>query len=237
MAGLVILGVEGRVQEGEVGEQPLGGAADGELEQVVVGLAGVIIYPFLDSENLNGEDGRLAVPKASFGGKEQIFHHHAALRRGVHAVINGGEGRLSPCPGMHGIKVVDKGLHCLIGGPVGLFDRAEVGKGLSLFHLFLTSEFLHEVGKLGFKVSFAVLQLGAKAGLPGHSGNDGFYLVFRVLLTRQQHERSCKVLAVNTDKGLAHAVGHTVIKVHDGLPAVLVVLVGLDGDAAQGRVG
>ena len=36
--------------------------------------------------------------------------------------------------------------------------------------------------------------------------------------------------------GLGDARGQAVIEVRDALPAVLVVLVGLDGDAGQGRV-
>ena len=64
MAGPVVLQVEGRVEEGEIGEQPLGGAPHGKLEQVVIRLAGVVVDPLLDPEDLDGEDGGLSVPQA-----------------------------------------------------------------------------------------------------------------------------------------------------------------------------
>ena len=69
VAGLVVLEVKGRVQEGEVGKQPLGGGGNGLLEQVVVGLTGVVVDAFLDLEDLNGEDGGLAVAQARVGGR------------------------------------------------------------------------------------------------------------------------------------------------------------------------
>ena len=57
---LVVLRVERRVQEAEVGEQPLGRAVHGQLEQVVVRILGVVVHAFLHAEDLHGEDGRLA---------------------------------------------------------------------------------------------------------------------------------------------------------------------------------
>ena len=53
---LVILQVEGGVDEAEVGEQPLGRRLDGQLEQVVVGIAGVVVDPFLHLEDLHREN-------------------------------------------------------------------------------------------------------------------------------------------------------------------------------------
>lgn len=130
MAGPVVLQVEGRVEEGEIGEQPLGGAPHGKLEQVVIRLAGVVVDPLLDPEDLDGEDGGLSVPQAGLGGQHDVLHHHAPLGGGVHAVVDGGEGGLGPGPGVHSVQVVDQGLHSLIGGPVGLLHRPLVGEGL-----------------------------------------------------------------------------------------------------------
>jgi len=48
MAGLVVLQIEGRVDEAEVGEQALGRYAAGQLEEVVVGIAGVVGDGLLD---------------------------------------------------------------------------------------------------------------------------------------------------------------------------------------------
>ena len=55
----------------------------GQLEQVVVGLAGVVVDALLHPEDLDGEDGRLAVAKARLGGQQHVSHDHAALGGGV----------------------------------------------------------------------------------------------------------------------------------------------------------
>ena len=58
MAFLVELGIEGRILEGEVGEEALGADFTRELEEVVVGIALVVVDSLLHAEDLNGEDGR-----------------------------------------------------------------------------------------------------------------------------------------------------------------------------------
>ena len=237
MAGLVVLEVKGRVDEGEVGEQPLGGAPHGQLEQVVVGLAGVVVDALLHPEDLDGEDGGLAAAQAGLGGQHHVLHHHAALGGGVHAVVDGGEGGLGPGPGVHGVQVVDQGLHGLVGGPVGLLHRPLVGEPLGLLNLFLGAEGGHQNGPLGGEVVPAVLQGGGQAGVLLNARHDALQLLLGILPVLQQHEGPGQVLAVHPAEGLAHAVGHAVVEVDHALAAVLVVLVGLDGDAAQGGVG
>ena len=41
--GVVVLEIEGGVDEGEVGEEPLGGAPAGQLKEIVVGVTGVVV--------------------------------------------------------------------------------------------------------------------------------------------------------------------------------------------------
>ena len=36
----------------------------------------------------------VSAAQAGFGGQQQLFHHQAAFRGGVHAVVDGGEGHL-----------------------------------------------------------------------------------------------------------------------------------------------
>ena len=55
----------------------------------------------------------------------------------------------------------------------------------------------------------------------------------RVVHAAKQFQRAHHVVRVALHKGLAHAFGHGIIEVHDALPAVLIVLVGLDGDAGE----
>ncbi|MPN05442.1 hypothetical protein SDC9_152692 [bioreactor metagenome] len=68
---------------------------------------------------MNGEDGGLAVAQPGIGGKQNVADGHAALRRGVGAVVDAGKRCLRPRAGVHRVEVVHKPLHCLIGGAVG----------------------------------------------------------------------------------------------------------------------
>ena len=236
--GIVILEVERRVHKAEIGEQPLGAAPDRQLEQVIVGLSGIVVDAVLHTENLDGEDRGFAVAQARLRGQENVFHDHAALGAGVHAVVDGGKGRLSAGAGMHGVQIVDESLHGLISGPVRLLHRPEMGEFLLLFRLLgADPEAFHELGPLRRHVRVPVLQGGLKAVFLHNLGNDGFYILFRILQPLFQHQGTGQVLPVYPDKGLPDAHGHAVIEVDDGLSAVLIVLVGLDGDAGQGGVG
>ena len=235
---LVVLQVEGGILEGEVGEQPLGAAAHSQLEQVIVGFAGVVVDAILHTEDLDGEDGGLAVAQASLGGEHDVLHDHAALGAGVHAVVDGGEGGLGTCTGVHGVQVVDQSLHGLVGGPVGLLHSPVVGELLALAGGgFVHAVGLHQVGQLCGVEVLAVLQLGIQAGLGLQLLDVLLDLGVQVLLAGQEHQGTGQVLAVDALEGLAHAHSHAVVEVHDGLAAVLVVLVGLDGDAGQSGIG
>ena len=238
VALFIILQVKGRVHKREVGEEPLGRAADGKLEQVIVRLTGVVVHALFHPEDLDGEDGRLPVAQPGFRGQQDVFHDHPALRAGVHAVVDGGEGCLGAGAGVHGVQVVDECLHGLVGGPVGLLHGPVVGKALALAHLGLVlAVMFQQEGQLSVKIGLAVLQLGVQAGVGLQLLDVGLDLAFGVGLVLQQHHGAGQVLAVDALKSLPHADGHGVIKVHDGLAAVLVVLVGLDGDAGQSRIG
>src|SRR5699024_9009064 len=104
-AGPVILQIKRRVQKGEVGEQPLGADLAGQLEQVVVGVAGVVVDPLLDLEDVDGEDGGLAVSKARLLGQQHVPDDHPALGGGVGAVVEGAERRLRARAGVHGVQI------------------------------------------------------------------------------------------------------------------------------------
>src|SRR5699024_1731073 len=69
VSGLVILQVKGSVQEAEIGEQPLGGNPDGQLEQVIVGVVGIVVDAFLYLEDLHRENGGFPVAQTGFGGQ------------------------------------------------------------------------------------------------------------------------------------------------------------------------
>ena len=180
IAGLVVLQIKGSVDEAEVGEQPLGGGADGQLEQVVVGVAGVVVDPFLDFKNLDGEDGGFPVAQAGFRSQQQVADHHAGLRGSVGAVVYGTERHLGAGPGVHGVQVVDKSLHSLVGAfvcfPIGLIRRVFVGRSHSLGGNFLEPVF-PLVGRQHFRHLFAEFLCGSQIQLQGdflhHPGTEG----------------------------------------------------------------
>ena len=127
---------------------------------------------------------------------------------------------------------MDQGLHGLVGGPVGLRHRPLVGDGLGPLHLLRRAEGGAQGRPLGGGVIPPVLQGGRQPGVGLELRHKGLQLPLRVLPALQQHEGPGQVLAVHPREGLAHAVGHAVVEVDHALAAVLVVLVGLDGDAA-----
>ena len=80
MAGPVVLQVEGRVEEGEIGEQPLGAHLAGEFEQIVVRVAFVVVDPFLYLEYMDWEDAGFPVTQTGVGRQQDIADNHSALR-------------------------------------------------------------------------------------------------------------------------------------------------------------
>ena len=87
MAFFIVLEVKGRVDKGKVGEKPFGRNFDSQLEQIVVGIAGIVVDPFLHLEDVDGENRSLAISEARFGGKQDVSRYHPALRRSVSSVV------------------------------------------------------------------------------------------------------------------------------------------------------
>ena len=123
-AGDIVLQVEGRVQEGVVGEQTLCADLAGKPEQIVVGVALVVVDAFLNLEDVDGEDAGLAMAQTGFQSQQDVADDHAALGGGVGTVVDGGEGSLCAGTGVHGVQVMYKALHGLLGVPVGLAEGA-----------------------------------------------------------------------------------------------------------------
>ena len=59
------------------------------------------------------------MPETGVECKQHIAHGHPAFRGGVGSVIDGGKRGLGTGTGVHGVQVVDKALHRLIGILVG----------------------------------------------------------------------------------------------------------------------
>jgi hypothetical protein len=220
---LVILGVEGGVQKGKVGEKALGRNAAGQLEQVVVGVAGIAGHAFFDPEDLDREDGRFPVAQTRLRGQENILNHHAAFGTCVHAVVDGGKRCLGPGPAVHGVEIVDEGLHGLIGAPVGILPGVVPGGLLGPLHAIFVAVFPDQEGKLGGPVGLAALQRGGEPLFLFQAVYHAAELVLGVVYAQPKHKRLGQVLAVQPLKGFAHPLRHAVIKIDDALPAVLVV--------------
>ena len=231
MAFFVILLVEGRVHKAEVGEQALGAGADGQPVQVVVGVAGVEADALLHAEDLDGENRRFAVAQTGLGGQHHVAHHHAALGGGVHAVVDGGEGHLRAGTAVHGVQVVDQGFHGLIGGLVGLLLRVLPDEGNDLVQLVLRSagQKLRHL----FRHQTIHVRIGGQRNLFAQLVYDSAGLIRGILHAAQQFQRPIQIVPETLAVGLLDAGGHAVIEIHDALAAVLVVLVGLNGDAGQ----
>ena len=139
---------------------------------------------------------------------------------------------------MHGIEVVYQSLHSLIGGIVGLAQCVVIGEFCDiLVCLALDAKGL---GDLGFTLLVLLGHIDLRIDvlffpqlldglldivlLAGHCG-DG------------QSGSFGKVGRINTAEGLGDALGYCIVKVGDGLAAVLIVLVGLNGDTSQSGVG
>ena len=236
MTGLVIFQIERCVEEREVREHALGGNAAGELEQIVVRVAVVVVDAFLDLEDVDREDRRLSVAEAGLGREQQLLHDQTALRRGIRTVVERGERDLRARTGVHGIEVVHQSLHRLIGA----LARLLVGVLAREFHALRDRLFVHSLGKrLCHRLVIAVVagEAGPFAGLLLDALGQLSCIHLIVVVLAEHLERLGEVAAEQLAEGLAHTRRHGVIEVRNRLAAVLIVLVGLDRDARQSRIG
>ena len=105
------------------------------------------------------------LPRPASVASRMFFMTMPPLGGGVRAVVDGGEGDLGAGPGVHGVQVVDQGLHGLVGGPVGLLHRPAAGQTPAAFcHLPRRPNGVQPgAAALGGKIVLAVLQ-GGRAG-------------------------------------------------------------------------
>ncbi len=242
VAGFVVLQVEGRVQKAEVWEQPFGAHLDGELEEVVVRVAGVVVHALFDLENLDGENRGLALAEAGFRRQQQVFHHHPAFGRRVGAVVQRAERHLRARAGVHGVQVVNQRFHGLVGGALRNAHGVLHGEGMRALRL-LRGDGLEPARLLVRGEVFPQLFAVPVGAAHRDAGADVFFHRFgQRLRVPERHAVNgldvfCKLLKIDPAERLGHAGGHAVIEVGDALPAVHLVLVGLDGNAGQRRVG
>ena len=231
-----MLEIERRVDKREVREKALRTATASHFEEIVVGLALVVVYALLNLEDLYREYGRLAVAETRFGRKKQILDEHSALGRSIHAVVYGRERYLCARTRVHGVEVVHKRFHCLIGGALGFRIRVFSCEFLSSFY----GLFVYLTGLQRLRLELCIVVVSGKRGLEISLGADlghhVFHCVLGVFETRHELESLGKVVGIVLYICLGYALCKRIIEIGNALSAVLVVLVGLNGYARKRSV-
>ena len=131
---------------------------------------------------------------------------------------------------------MDERLHRLIGGAIRLGNGLFVRERLQRLDVFRGYAARAQKFCLRLAVSVVLLERGRKP-LRAQRIDNGAAVLFRVFDSQLQFHGADEVIAVALAESLFYALRHGVVKVDDGLAAVLVVLVGLYGDAGQRRIG
>jgi len=133
---------------------------------------------------------------------------------------------------MHGVQIMYQGFH----GLVGLSDDLSVGKesglGLQSGYFLGCAEFLQS---FGFYLHIVVVPCHARADALFRFDlfAEGFHFVSTVFHIKEKLQHFSHVGPVQFFVGLSDSWRDSIVEVRDGLAAMLVVLVGLDGDTCQ----
>ena len=130
---------------------------------------------------------------------------------------------------MHGIQVVYQCFHCLIGGTFGLTACILQGKCHDTLHGFRCNAPLQQ--PVTDLLRGAVVIRQHRLLITGL--NQCLSRLQAFLLDIKDLQRFGKIVTVIVPVGLAHARCHAVIKIRNTLSAVLVILVGLNGNTSQ----
>ena len=154
--------------------------------------------------------------KATYQAMEALVHNLNTMHSRAGAQIPFSSGA-----GVHGVEVVHQRFHRLIRGLLGVLKGLLDGE-VDVQGGGVLSEDLPDEGKALFiEDGFVFLNVGAQPGL---------YSILAL------HIVEIKDQAQFLDEGLGDSGGEAVFEIRDALPAVLVVLIGLNGDAGKGAV-
>ena len=133
---------------------------------------------------------------------------------------------------MHGIEVMYQRLHGLIGGLTGFLICVFAGEAHA-FGRRLRAKVLPQRGGQGLVIAVPPRQTGPFAGLAFEPFGQrrGIHLI--VLICAIYFQRFRQIVAEQLAEGLLHPRRHRVVEVGNGLSAMLVILVGLNGDTGQ----
>ena len=243
VAGLVILEVERRVEEAEIRKQALRRRLHREAEEVVVRIALVIVHAILDLEDLHGEDRRLAVAESLLRREQEVLHDHAAFGRRVRAVVDRAERHLCARARVHRVEVVYESLHRLEGRIVRRVERRPVGVVMrarrELFGNFLVATRLLMRGQEVDERRLVDVRAADRDAQGQERAANLLGQELRVVLLHAERDGKevRQLLEVELAEGLPYARRHRIVEVRDRLSAVHLVLVRLDGDAAERGIG
>ena len=135
---------------------------------------------------------------------------------------------------MHGVQVMQQRFHCLICGFVCFFCCFFYGECLCFVeNVFGDACFQHQF-LFCFVICRALIQVGIQILF---CQNVIYFSCFFCVFGAVHHfDQGCQVGTVAFDVCFCYAGSQTIVKVTDGLTAVLVILVGLDSDTSQGSI-
>ena len=163
IARLVILEIIRCIHVHEIREQALCADFAGPLEQVVIRVAGVVIYAGFQLEYGNRENRSLTIAQSSILRLKEPLGNQTAFRRSIHTEVNGAERNLCARAAMKRIEVMKHGFHSLLGFFLDIVHGIEVrflycfiddthGIYVILISIKLSRDFLHFIN-LVFAVS------------------------------------------------------------------------------------
>ena len=247
VAGLIVLEIVRRVDVDEVREQALRARLARLQEEVVVRIAGVVVHARLELEHGDGEDGRLAVAEPRPDGVERLARREASLRARVHAVVDGGKRHLRARAAMERVEIVDERLHRLMrllldisAGEAVDAPRVEIRVARRLA---VPREQFRERAPDRLDAALAALRVRLFSVETGVHVHDFLELGLERLLREERllletvNDGLARLIDDRLAERLAHALRHRVVERVDALPAEHVVLIALDRDAGEARVG
>ena len=166
--------------------------------------------------------------------QHDLLHYKSSFRGSIGSVVDGGERNLSTCSGVHGVKVVDESFHCLISLASDLFVSKLSGPALHLleFCIFYIGKDLLEFNSFDLHVVVVPCHAGTYVIFRFYIEADGLSLILPVFNIHEEINHLAQVLVIKLLIGLSHAGGNAIIEVRNRLTAVLVILIGLNGNAS-----
>ncbi len=245
VARFVVLQVVRRIDIHEIREQALRADLAGQLEQVVVRILRIIVHAGLQLEHRYREYGRLAIAEAGPDGMQRLTRGQPPLRRRIHAVVDRAERHLRARAAVQRVEIMDQCLHGLMRllddiGTREIIDAARLLEGLIL--RMVTAR--HEVERIQYLLHALVAIRSRLLRIAAVSEIDILIeLLAQILVPLRSYmsgaisEAFIRLIEHRLAERLGDALRHRIVESIDALPAEHIVLVRLDRDARERRIG